>query len=139
MDNTHDTLTELRLGTPAWFTALAWLLPLGLLGQFSSAGLGLFLDPGLLGLHGALGMGLALPVLGLFAGAVLVRRLHGFGWWAAAALVLYLVQIALAAPGVPTLLALHPVNGALLLTASLVLLAKIERRRGRSLAFLQAR
>ncbi len=138
MDTPHDTLTGLRLGTPAWFTALAWLLPLGLFGQFASAGLGLFLDPNLLGLHGALGAALSLPVLGLVAGAALIRRLHGFGWWAWTLLALYLVQVGLAAGRVPALLSLHPANGALLLSASLVFLAKLERRRAGTGALAQA-
>jgi hypothetical protein len=46
---------------------------------------------------------------------------------------LYLAQIALAASANPLPLSLHPVNGALLLTASLILLAKVERRRDRRL------
>lgn len=48
-------------------------------------------------------------------------------------LVLYLIQIALAAKVDPLPLSLYPFNGALLLTASLVLLAKVERRRGQTL------
>lgn len=138
MDKTHDTLTGLRLGTPLWFTAAAWLLPVGLFGQFASAGFGLFLDPDLLGLHRALGTALSLPVIGLAGGAILIRRLRGFGWWAGVVLALYLVQIALAAGAVPVLLSFHPANGALLLAASLVLLAKVERRRARASAFLLA-
>lgn len=126
MDKTHDTFTDLPRGTPGWFTLSARLLPLGLLAQFLSAGTALFHDGALWGLHGAVGGALSLPVFALLGGALLLQRLNGFGWWAGLTTLLYLGQIALvAAP----MLSLHPMNGALLLTASLVLLAKVERRR----------
>ena len=72
------------------------------------------------------------------AGAALIRRLHGFGWWAGTLMALYLVQVGLAAGCVPALLSLHPANGALLLSASLVFLAKLERRRAGTGALAQA-
>ena len=128
MEKTHDTLASPHPGTPAWVKALARLLPIGIVAQFLSAGLGLFLDPGLLGLHRAIGTALSLPVLGLLAAALLIRRLRGIGWWAGAVLALYAVQVALAATAAPLPLSLHPANGALLLSASLILLAKVERR-----------
>lgn len=130
MSLTHDTHVDLPLGTPAWFTACAWLLPVGILGQFLSAGFGLFLNAELLGLHAGLGTALSLPVLALAIGALAVPRLRGFGWWAGLVFVLYGAQIALAAGAAPLPMSLHPANGALLLTASLLLLAKVERRRG---------
>ncbi len=128
MDKTHDTFTDLPRGTPGWFTLSARLLPLGLLAQFLSAGTALFHDGALWGLHGAVGGALSLPVFALLGGALLLQRLNGFGWWAGLTTLLYLGQIALAAGAAP-MLSLHPMNGALLLTASLVLLAKVERRR----------
>lgn len=131
MQKTHDTFADLHLGTPGWFTLLARLLPLGLFAQFASAGLGLFLNPDLVGFHASVGFALSLPVAGLLAGALAVKRLRGFGWWAGLAFLLYLGQVALAATGAPLPLSLHPANAALLLTASLVLLAKVERRRAR--------
>jgi hypothetical protein len=129
MDKTHDTFADLHLGTPGWFTVLAWLMPLGLFAQFASAGLGLFLNPDLIGLHASMGFTLSLPAAGLLAGALVVRRLRGFGWWAGLVVALYIAQVSLAATGAPLPLSLHPANAALLLTASLVLLAKVERRR----------
>ena len=114
---------------PGWFILLARLLPVGLVAQFLSAGLGLFHDGALLGLHGAVGFTLSLPVIGLVAAALLVPRLGGFRWWAGVVLALYSLQIALAAGAAPLALAFHPANGALLLTASLVLLARVERQR----------
>ena len=129
MEKQHDTFIDLHLGTPIWFTFLARLLPVLLFAQFVTAGLGLFLDTQLIGLHMTLGFVLALPPLGLLAGALMVRRLRGFGWWAGVVFLLYLVQVALAAGGDPLPMSLHPANGALLLAASLVLLFKVERRR----------
>lgn len=129
MDKQHDTFIDLHLGTPTWFTLLARLLPVALFVQFVTAGLGLFFDAQLIGLHMALGFTLALPPLGLLAGALLVPRLRGFAWWASVLFLLYLVQVALAAGGNPLPMSLHPANGALLLAASLVLLFKVERRR----------
>ncbi len=80
-------------------------------------------------MHEAVGGALSLPVLALLGGALTLRRLNGFGWWAGLTLVLYLTQIALAAGDNPLSLSFHPLNGALLQTASLTLLAKVERRR----------
>ena len=104
---THDTLAELRLGTPAPFIAAAFSLPALLALQFLLAGQALF--AGLpWDLHGAFGGVIAIPVFTLLWCSLIVRRLRGFGWWAGA---------------------LHPFNAALLLTASLIVLFKVERRR----------
>lgn len=129
MTKTHDTFADLGAGTPLWFTMAARALPIGLLAQFLSAGTALFRDAELWGLHGAIGGALAVPVLALAGGAVAAPRLRGFGWWAGLTLVLYLLQVALAAGGAPLPLSLHPLNAALLLSTSLILLAKVERRR----------
>lgn len=124
---THDTLADLGLGTPAPFIAAAYSLPALLALQFLLAGQALF--GGLpWDLHGALGGAIAVPVFMLFCSALSVRRLRGFAWWAAVLAILYGVQLALASSG-PRALAIHPFNAALLLTASLVLLLKVERRR----------
>ncbi|MFC6490284.1 DUF6220 domain-containing protein [Nitratireductor sp. GCM10026969] len=80
-------------------------------------------------MHAAIGVLFAIPALTLVGGALLVSRLRGFGWWAGLVFLLYLVQVVLAAGSEPLPLSFHPFNGALLLTASLVLLAKVERRR----------
>ena len=132
MEKSHDIFAEPHRGTPNWFNMLAWILPVGILAQFLTAGLGLFLDPGALGIHGAIGFSVSLPVIGLLAGSLLVQHLRGLGWWAGIVTALYSIQIALAAGGAGLPLSLHPVNGALLLSASLVLLAKVERRRSRA-------
>lgn len=125
----HDAFADLDAGTPWWFTLSARALPVGLFGQFLSAGTALFRDGAMWGLHRAMGVALAIPVLVLAGGAVFLRRLRGFGWWAGLTLVLYVVQIALAAGAHPLALSLHPLNAAILLTGSLILLAKVERRR----------
>lgn len=131
MGGTHDTFTDPGAGTPLWFTLAARALPIGILIQFLSAGTALFRDAEMWALHGAMGGALAVPVLVLAGGAALVIRLRGFGWWAGLTLALYLAQVALAAGANPLPLSLHPLNAALLLTASLTLLAKVERRRAR--------
>lgn len=124
---THDTLAELRLGTPAPFIAAAFSLPALIALQFLLAGQALF--AGLpWNLHGALGGVIAVPVFTLLGCSVIMRRLRGFGWWAGVIGFLYALQLALASFG-PGTLALHPFNAALLLTASLIFLFKVERRR----------
>lgn len=132
MERSRDTFAELSRGTPAWFTLSARLVPLGLLTQFLSAGVALFHDQTLWGLHGATGGALSVPVLALLAASVFIPRLRGFGWWAGLTCLFYLTQIWLAAGARPLGLSLHPMNGALLLTASLILLAKVERRRAQT-------
>ncbi|WP_394199168.1 DUF6220 domain-containing protein [Litoreibacter albidus] len=126
-DYTHDTFVALDRGTPALFVWSARLLPVALAGQFFLAGQSLF--AGLpWSLHGMLGGLAAVPILIMATMACAIGYLRGFAWWAFGGLALYGVQIALAT-GSATMLALHPFNASLLLTAALVLLAKIERRR----------
>lgn len=123
----HDTLADLGLGTPLPFTVAAYSLPALLALQFLLAGQSLF--AGLpWDLHGAIGGAIAIPVLTLLGYSLAVPRLRGFGWWAGVLAILYSVQLALASSG-PGALALHPFNAALLLTASLVFVFKVERRR----------
>lgn len=124
---TSDMLADLGLGMPAPFTAAAFDLPVLLAVQFLLAGQALF--GGLpWDLHGALGGAIAIPVCMLFCYALAVPRLRGFGWWAGVLTILYALQLALASSG-PGALAIHPFNAALLLTASLVFLLKVQRRR----------
>lgn len=126
----HDTFCRPGAGTPYWFILSARMFPLGLFGQFLSAGIGLFSNNEAMELHAVAGGLFALPALVLFGGSLAVSRLRGFAWWTGLIIALYLVQIALAAIKQPAALSAHPANGALLLTASIVLLAKIERRQG---------
>lgn len=128
METEHDTFAELDRGTPRWFAVAARILPLGILVQFLSAGASLFGDGALWRLHASFGGALFLSAAALLVGALFIARLRGFGWWAGLVVLLYLIQVALAARGAPALLSLHPFNGALLLVASLVLVAKVERR-----------
>jgi hypothetical protein len=123
----HDTLADLGRGTPAPFTAAAFSLPALLALQFLLAGQALFARLSW-ELHGALGGAIAIPVFTLLCYALAVPRLRGFGWWAGVLAILYAFQLALAASG-PGALAIHPFNAALLLTASVVFLFKVERRR----------
>lgn len=128
MKKQHDTLADIAGGMPLWFVLPTRALPLGLLGQFLSAGLALFSDEGLWDIHRGIGAVVGMTVTVLAAGGILVHRLRGFGWWTGLIALLYIVQVALAAGNSPPLLTLHPVNGALLLAASIVLAAKVERR-----------
>lgn len=122
----HDTFRDLSSGTPAPFIVAARSLPVGLGLQFLLAGQALYGGIGWEA-HVTVGGIISLPFLGLAGYALLVPRLRGFAWWAGSLLVLYLVQVGLAATG-GAALAFHPFNAALLLTASLVLLFKVERR-----------
>lgn len=117
------------LPPPAPFALAARALPLGLMAQFLTAGQALFRDGGLWGAHAALGVALALPVAGLLGGSLPVRRLRGFAASACLVAGLYVAQVALGAADAALPLSLHPLNGALLLAASLVLLARVERGR----------
>lgn len=129
MERSHDTFTDLPAGTPVWFTLAARALSLGPLGQFRSAGTALFHDGGMWRLHAGLGGALSLLVLALLCGTLFVRRLNGFRWWAGLTFARYLTQVTLVVAAKPLPLSLHPFNGALLLNASLILLAKVERCR----------
>jgi hypothetical protein len=129
MEKIHDTFVDLGRGTPGWFTFSARILAGGILSQFLSARVVLFRDSGLWGLYMVLGGTLSLPAIALVVGTLVVPRLRGFGWWAGLTCLLYVAQVALAVAALPLTLSLHPFNGALLLTASLVLLAKVERGR----------
>lgn len=128
MAKIHDTFDRLSEGTPWWFVLSARVLPIALLGQFLTAGLALFRDQDLWGLHEVLGLSLIAVVGVLASGSLLVARLRGFGWWAGLTGALFLMQVALSAGAEPQALAYHPMNGALLLAVSLILLAKVERR-----------
>ena len=131
----HDTFVDLERGTPGWFTWSVRILPIGILGQFLSAGIALFQDGGLWSLHATVGGALSLPVVALACGALFIGRLRGFGWWVGLILLFYLIQIALAVGSTSWSLSFHPLNGALLLATSFVLLGKVERRRARSIVF----
>jgi len=122
----HDTLRDLESGTNALFLWSARVLPILVGAQFLLAGQALFGGISW-SLHGIVGATIGLPVFVLAAYALVLARLRGFGWWAGLTLVLYLAQVGLAMAGTGAL-ALHPFNGALLLTSALVLLAKVERR-----------
>ncbi|WP_266019867.1 hypothetical protein [Brucella intermedia] len=75
-----------------------------------------------------MGGALSLPIIVLCGGVLFMPRLRAFNWWAGLVCTLYIVQFVLAADANSLSLAFYPFNGTLLLTASLVLLAKVERR-----------
>ncbi|MCG7625889.1 DUF6220 domain-containing protein [Epibacterium sp. Ofav1-8] len=122
----HDTLKDLEQGTPALFLWSARTLPALLGAQFLLAGLALFGGMSW-EFHGLVGGIVGLPVFALVGSAFAVARLRGFCWWAGLTLILYITQVVLAIDNTSAL-AIHPFNGALLLTLALVILAKVERR-----------
>ncbi|WP_460080087.1 DUF6220 domain-containing protein [Roseibium sp. LAB1] len=130
----HNTFEHLGAGIPWWYSFSARALPVGILGQYLTAGLALFRDGELWGLHAASGLVLTGFVGTLTGGSLLVARLGALGWWAGLTGMLYLIQILLSAGSRPELLAFHPFNGALLLMVSLVLLVKIEQRLGNAVS-----
>jgi hypothetical protein len=138
MQKAHDTFRDLAAGTPWWFTLSGRALPAGILVQFLLAGQAQFRDSKFWGAHGALGGSVSKAALILLVGSLIVPRLRGFGWWTGLVFTLYLGQVVLAAGAAPIGLSLHPFNAGLLLIASLVLLAKIERRRGHPSALANA-
>ncbi|KAB2684481.1 DUF6220 domain-containing protein [Brucella pseudogrignonensis] len=128
MTKTHNTINGLHLGTPRWFVLSARLLPLGILTQFLTAGMALFSGVSDWALHKASGVVLSLPIILLLVGTLSISRLSAFNWWIILVFLLYIIQVGLASTGSLLTLAFHPLNGALLLIASLVLVVKIERR-----------
>lgn len=109
----------------------ALLVPVLLLAQFLLAGLALYGDTGLWGVHGAVGGTAAIPILVVLAGALRGGRNRHLRWWAGLQALLYVSQIgwvvADEASGLGWAMAMHPLNGALLLTAALTILAKVLR------------
>lgn len=122
-----DTLADLGRGIPSLFIVMAFGLPPLIGVQFLVAGQALF--GGLpWGIHSGLGGIIGLDLFALFGYSLAVRRLGGFGWWAGVQTLLYGLQLTLASSG-PAALAFHPFNAAVLLTASLIFLCKVQRRR----------
>jgi hypothetical protein len=108
---------------PGWFVLAARLVPSGITGQFLLAGLGLFVDAELWGLHGMLGSALVLAI-GVTSVAPFIRSdIRPLRHWGA---VLGIFIAAAEGPGSGLLRALHVFNAGLLLVAASVIVAKIE-------------
>ncbi|MCJ8052157.1 DUF6220 domain-containing protein [Shinella curvata] len=118
---------------PLWYRLTVRTVPAGILVQYLLAGLGLFYDGLFLDWHGGLGMLLFLPITALVLASWFGGQMHPLRWWAGLLAMLHAVQVALITVGQSSgsgiLQALHPFNGGLMLAASLVLLAKVERNR----------
>lgn len=131
MSAINATVDRLQRAAPSWFVFAARLVPAGIAGQFLLAGLGLFVDAEIWGLHGMLGMALVLAI-GVTAIAPFARSaIRPLRHWGAVLGFLYILQIALIAmsesygSGPPR--ALHVFNAGLLLVTAAVIVAKIER------------
>lgn len=126
MTRDKDAAVDRGHTIPAWFTTAAWILPAGILVQFLSAGLGMFSDSNFLAQHKMIGLGLSAAPLILLIASLAIRHLRPFAGWASLTVLLYIIQIMLAAEAVPLLLAFHPINGSLLLIVSLIFLKKLS-------------
>lgn len=124
----HDRAARIA---PRYFVHAARTIPLLILAQFLLAGLSLFHDAAIWEWHGIVGSLLIIPIVVILAGALATARVRPLRWWAIAVAVLYVLQIVFIVAGQNigsgVLQALHPFNAGLLLAASLVVVAKIER------------
>ncbi|MCQ4629405.1 hypothetical protein GB927_005110 [Shinella sp. CPCC 100929] len=121
---------------PFWFLRAARAVPAGILAQYLLAGLALFQDGLFWAWHGGLGLAIFLPIAAMALAAWLARPARALRWWTGLLVVLYVLQVVLIVSGQSfgsgLLQALHPFNGGLMLVASLVLVAKVERNRART-------
>lgn len=115
---------------PGWFVLAARLVPSGITGQFLLAGLGLFVDAELWGLHGMLGSALVLAIGATSVAPFIRSDIRPLRHWGAVLGILYILQIGFIAAaegsGSGLLRALHVFNAGLLLVAASVIVAKIE-------------
>ncbi|QCI67113.1 DUF6220 domain-containing protein [Phreatobacter stygius] len=110
--------------------AIAMIPPI-ILAQFLLAGLALFQSATIWGLHGGLGFLLMIPIVTVWIATLTTASIRPLRWWALVQVILYALQIIWIVAGQATgsgiLQALHPFNAGLLLTAALVLVAKVHR------------
>ena len=125
-----------RRTVPFWYLQAARSVPAGILAQYLLAGLALFQDGVFWAWHGGLGMLLSVPISAMALAAWLLAQTRPLRWWAGLLAGLYVTQIVLIVSGQNLesglLQALHPFNGGLMLVAALVIVAKVERNRART-------
>lgn len=96
----------------------------------------MFLDAAIWEWHGALGYVLLIPIATVLIASRKQASVRPLRWWATIVAALYGLQIVWIitgqSAGSGVLQALHPFNAGLLLTAALVLVAKIEAKRSMS-------
>ena len=129
MSELNSLVTNSSQKIPRWYPLLAWFFPCSVLGQFLIAGGALFRSADLWGIHAIIGGALFFPASALLVGTLYAPQLRTLRGWAGLTFFLYLVQVVLGAGSKPLLLSAHPFNGALMLGASLALLAKVEHLR----------
>jgi hypothetical protein len=116
---------------PRYFVHAGRAVPVLALAQFFTAGLSLFQDASYWEWHAGLGFLVAVPVLALLISTLTVRSVRPLRWWAGGLALLYILQVVYIVAGQNSgsgfLQAMHPFNGALLLVAALVIVAKVER------------
>ncbi len=122
-----------RRVVPPWFLHAARSVPAGILAQYLLAGLALFQDGMFWAWHGGLGGLIVVPIAAMVVAAWVGEQTRPLRWWASLLVLLYGLQIVLIVAGQNLgsglLQALHPFNGGLMLVASLVIVAKVERNR----------
>lgn len=131
MSVANTSIDHTQRMAPGWFVLAARLVPVGIVGQFLLAGLSLFVDAEIWGVHGMLGTALVFAI-GVTAIAPFARSdIRPLRHWGAALGFLYILQIAFIATAENfssgLLQALHVFNAGLLLVAASVIVAKIER------------
>lgn len=126
MSELKSHVTNSSQKVPRWYPLLAGVFLCGVLGQLLIAGGALFSNGELWKIHAIVGGALFFPASALLVATLYVPQLRTLRRWAGLTFFFYLVQVILAAGSTPLLLSVHPFNGALMLGASLALLAKVE-------------
>lgn len=116
---------------PRFVMLAARSIPIIIVAQFLLVGLSMFQDAAIWEWHSVLGFVLLVPVTTILIATLTRRGVQPLRWWAMMLALLYALQIvwvvAGQASGSGMLMAMHPFNASLLLIASLVIVAKIER------------
>jgi len=131
MQSTHAVGDRSARIAPRLVAYAARSIPVSIFVQFLLAGLSLFENAALWEWHSMLGFLMMVPIGIVVVAAFRSVSVRPLRWWAMTLAILYVLQFVFIIAGQNTgsgiLKALHPFNGCLLLTAALVIVAKIER------------